>query len=80
MMYFIWINIVSLIMYGYDKIQALRKKYRIPEKVLIVLALAGGCYGSFLGMLIFHHKIRKIKFIIIIPILMAIWTTILMKG
>ena len=53
---------------GYDKKQAIQKKERIPEIVLLTLAFIGGGIGSLLGMIQFHHKTKKMKFKILIPI------------
>ena len=55
-------SIVSLLMHGLDKIQAIRQSSRVPEVVLIGIGLAGGVFGSLLGMVIFRHKIRKAPF------------------
>lgn len=33
--------------------------YRIPEKWLLTVALAGGCWGCWAGVLLFRHKLRK---------------------
>lgn len=60
--YLIVINIVAWIAYGVDKKRAIRKQYRISERSLLGLSLFGGCIGSLLGMISFHHKIRKSKF------------------
>jgi uncharacterized membrane protein YsdA (DUF1294 family) len=32
---------------------------RIPEKWLLALALLGGCWGCWIGVLLFRHKLRK---------------------
>lgn len=80
MIYLLAINIVSLIIFGIDKLQAIRKKERIPEKILEMLIIIGGCFGSFLGMFLFHHKIRKIKFLIIISFSMIVWSILLYRG
>lgn len=53
---------------GIDKYKALNNKRRISEKSLILSALFFGGVGSLLGMIVFRHKIRKIKFVILIPI------------
>ena len=53
---------------GYDKYQAIHKKWRIPEITLLSLAIIGGGIGSFLGMIFFHHKTKKLKFMILIPL------------
>ena len=70
--YLIIINILSFIIMAYDKIQAIKGKIRISEHTLFMISLLGGSFGSLLGMLIFKHKIRKLKFIIIIPLLIII--------
>lgn len=60
--YFIIINIITFIMYGIDKQQAIKNNYRISETTLLTLSLIGGSIGSILGMIIFHHKTKKLKF------------------
>ena len=65
----IGVNIIAFLLYGADKYRATRKKWRIPEKVLIGIALCGGSAGALLGMYVFHHKIRKNKFRIGIPLI-----------
>ena len=63
--YLISINLLSLIMFFLDKKKSIKNKYRIKEKTLLTLSLIGGCFGSLIGMYLFHHKTRKIKFKII---------------
>ena len=70
--YFIGINCLSLILMGWDKLKALRNNYRISEKTLIYITLAGGSIGTLLGMLIFHHKTQKNLFKVGIPIIIII--------
>ena len=55
-----------------DKIQAIRKKQRISEFNLLILTLFGGSIGTLLGMIIMRHKIRKIKFLILVPLLLIL--------
>ena len=52
-------GIFSFFVYGYDKLQAVRGGYRVPEYLLHLLALSGGFLGCAFGMVIFHHKVRK---------------------
>ena len=70
--YLIGINCLSLLLMGLDKLKALRNNYRISEKTLIFIALIGGTIGIILGMLIFHHKTKKILFKVGIPIIIMI--------
>lgn len=79
-LYLIGINIVSFIIYGIDKILAIFNKRRVSEKNLILLSIIGGSYGSLLSMLIFHHKIRKKKFIIINLVMIIIISYIIWRS
>jgi len=70
-LYFIWLILISVItffVYGYDKFQAKRGGWRVPEKVLHGLALAGGFMGGWIGRVVFHHKTRKPIFTVILVI------------
>ncbi|ARF16344.1 DUF1294 domain-containing protein [Sporosarcina ureae] len=57
---------------GYDKSQAKKKKQRIPERNLWLLAVLGGGVGAYMGMQFFHHKTRKTHFRIGFLLLMMI--------
>jgi len=70
--YLLIVNLVAFCTYGIDKSKAERGSYRIPEKTLIGLALLGGSLGAFLGMRVFHHKTRKPKFYITVPLLLVL--------
>lgn len=68
LLYLIVTNSILFLMMGYDKYQAIKKRSRIPEIVFLVLSFLGGGIGTLLGMILFHHKTRKIKFIILVPL------------
>ena len=68
------INIIAFIMYGIDKALARAQKYRISEASLIFVAILGGALGALCGMFVFHHKTRKKKFLIFIPLIFIIQT------
>lgn len=55
---------------AYDK-KAAKKfpKNRIPEKVLFLLALAGGAAAEFITMLKIRHKTKHLKFMAGLPII-----------
>ncbi len=53
----------------HDKQQSKRRKRRVPEKIMLIVAIIGGALGVFLGMLLFHHKTKKVKFTLGIPTL-----------
>ncbi len=64
------VNIVSLALFGVDKLKSMSGGWRIPESRLLLVALCGP-FGAYAGMLFFRHKTRKIKFLLV-PIVMFI--------
>lgn len=58
------INIITFVIYGYDKFKAKIKGWRVSEFFLLTLGICGGALGGFAGMIVFHHKVRKIYFYI----------------
>jgi hypothetical protein len=70
--YLIIINILSFILYGIDKLKAIKKEERISEKTLILIGILGGSIGSLIGMNLFRHKTKKLKFIISLPLILII--------
>lgn len=74
--YLVLINVLSLWMFGIDKYRAKKKKWRIPELSLIMSAALGGGLGAFIGMKLFRHKTKHMKFTILIPLFMFLWTAL----
>jgi len=70
--YIIFINILGFLLMGWDKYSAIKEKWRISENTLLSIALIGGGIGSFLGMFLFHHKTKKKRFLIGIPLCILI--------
>ena len=70
--YLVIVNILAFILYGLDKQKAVRKQWRIPEVQLLGIAVIGGSIGAILGMQLFHHKTRKWKFKIGVPVFLAL--------
>lgn len=68
--YLIVVNTVSFILFFIDKKRARKELYRISESFLFNISIIGGALGSLLGMKVFHHKTKKKKFIIGIPIIL----------
>lgn len=60
-------NLITFAMMGIDKAKAKRNKQRISERTLILSSFIMGAVGIAAGALIFHHKTRKVKFWILIP-------------
>jgi len=70
--YIISINLITLLFYGYDKYQAGNNGFRIPETALHLLALTGGSPAAFLGQILFRHKTRKLKFLLVFIMIVII--------
>lgn len=71
-MYLLLVNAVAFSIMGIDKRRAKKKKYRIPEKILFMWAIAGGSVGSIVGMYFFRHKTRHPSFQIGMPLILLI--------
>lgn len=69
LIYLLVINTTGLIAIWHDKALARTGKYRIPESRLLLIALAGGAFGMFLGMQLFKHKTQRLKFTLGIPVI-----------
>lgn len=70
--YLIVSNLIGFLCMLVDKRRAVLHQWRIRESTLLLLALIGGSFGIFLGMTIFHHKTRKLRFVIGIPAILII--------
>lgn len=56
------INLVTGAAYLYDKVAAGSNRGRVPERVLLLLALAGGTPAAFVAMRLIRHKTAKQSF------------------
>ncbi|MFC5986148.1 DUF1294 domain-containing protein [Marinicrinis lubricantis] len=70
--YYSAMNLIGLWLMKSDKVRAVRKQRRIPEKRLFTIAALGGAAGCWLGMRMFRHKTKHRSFIIGIPLLVLI--------
>ena len=52
-----------------DKYFARHNKWRIRERTLFLWCIAGGCPLSYAAMKLFHHKTRKKRFMIGVPLI-----------
>ncbi len=65
--YLIW-NTVTALMYGADKLRAVKGSRRLREKLLIAVAFALGGLGAMFGMVVFNHKTSKPLFRVLVPL------------
>ena len=65
------VNLAVLALFGADKQRARRHSRRISERTLLFAALA--CpFGALAGMRIYHHKTRKLRFAVAVPLFAAL--------
>lgn len=75
--YLVIISLITFVLYGVDKYKAVHHRWRIPEATLIGFCAAGGAAGGLVGMLLFHHKTRKWKFRILVPLFLVLWIVVI---
>lgn len=71
LLYLLIINALGLLIMLADKEKAKKHLWRIPESTLLTVAALGGSIGCYAGMRLFHHKTRKPKFYLGIPVIFA---------
>lgn len=61
-MWFLLANVLTLILYGMDKMAAHKAWRRVPESTLLMLGVVGGWPGAIVGQQLFRHKTQKQPF------------------
>ncbi|WP_375539877.1 DUF1294 domain-containing protein [Clostridium chauvoei] len=77
--YFLAINLFAMIIMFVDKKKAIKKHWRISEFNLLLIALLGGSIGEYIGMYLFRHKTKHIKFTLGIPVIFLLQILILIS-
>ena len=70
--YLATVNLITFTAFGIDKWKAVHKQWRIPEKTLLGLSFIGGAAGGLVAMHLFHHKTRKRKFAVGVPLMLVL--------
>ena len=70
--YLIVINILGFLIMGLDKHKAKMAERRIPENTLFTFTVLGGGIGTIAGMYVFHHKTKKMKFKVGMPLVLIL--------
>ncbi len=67
------ISLISIIVCCYDKVAAKHlQKHRTRERTLLLLSALGGSVAMLITMLIIRHKTKHIKFMVGIPLIIAV--------
>lgn len=63
---------MAIAAYGWDKLCAIRKWWRVPELTLLGIAAIGGSVGALVAMKLFHHKTLHLKFKYGVPLILLL--------
>lgn len=69
--YVVWLiawSFTTFVVYGVDKLTAGAEALRAPKLILHLLALAGGVFGAWPGMLVWRHKTRQADFLAVLVV------------
>lgn len=72
LIYFILINLLSVVICILDKRRAIKHGQRVSEKNLFLLSVLGGSFLMYITMLIIRHKTQKAKFMIGLPLIIVV--------
>ena len=72
LIYLIVINVVTFVIYGYDKWQSQHGGWRISERALLGLVAAFGGVGARAGMWGLRHKTQHHLFVVGVPAIMLV--------
>ena len=81
--YLLLINLIGVYVMWADKRRAKKNLWRISEKVLFIVALLGGAFGTTYGMYQFRHKTKHWYFkfgfplILLLEVGILIWLVLL---
>lgn len=67
LLYLLLINAVAFMLMLVDKRKAIKNRWRIPERTLMLSAAFGGSIGALCGMYTFRHKTKHLKFVLGVP-------------
>ena len=66
------VNVTACAASGIDERKAVRRRWRIPGDTVLGGGLFGGALGGLAGMRLFHHKTRKARFFVGVPVMLAL--------
>ena len=76
--YLIIINLLSGILFSYDKFAAITKRKRVKESVLHLFEGFGGAFADLLLMFVLRHKTTKSRYYMWTWIFMTLWVFVIL--
>lgn len=77
LIYLAVVNILTIIVFGVDKMNAKSNRQRVRIVTLLGLAFIGGSVGALIGMYGFHHKTKKAYFTVGVPLILLMQVVVL---
>lgn len=77
LIYLVVVNILTIIVFGVDKMNAKSNRQRVRIVTLLGLAFIGGSVGALIGMYGFHHKTKKAYFTVGVPLILLMQVVVL---
>ena len=74
------ISLLAVILTIADKRQAIHHGRRIPEATLLLFSVLGGSVAMYVTMRLIHHKTRKPKFMVGIPLILFVQIALAVGG
>jgi len=70
--YLAFISLIAIILTIHDKRAAQKRKWRVRESTLLLIATLGGSVAMLLTMQVIRHKTKHAKFMVGIPVIIAV--------
>ncbi|WP_411679532.1 DUF1294 domain-containing protein [Clostridium thailandense] len=70
--YILIINLYGILIMYYDKNKSIKKQWRVPEARIFLISFILGSLGVILGMYLFRHKTKHMKFTLGVPLIFII--------
>ena len=77
LIYLAVVNILTIIVFGVDKMNAKSNRQRVRIVTLLGLAFIGGSVGALIGMYGFHHKTKKAYFTVGVTLILLMQVVVL---
>ena len=77
LIYLAVVNILTIIVFDVDKMNAKSNRQRVRIVTLLGLAFIGGSVGALIGMYGFHHKTKKAYFTVGLPLILLMQVVVL---
>ena len=70
------VSLIAIVMTAHDKRAARKRRRRVAENSLLLTAVLGGSIAMFVTMLLIRHKTKHAKFMVGLPVIIAIQAVI----